>query len=232
MPASFEPPVLVDVDAGVTPPNGTVNRSPSPSSTVQVHTFLPDLVIIDTTQELPVRKELTILFVDIADSTVTVVNKAPEEAFDQVKNFMHIITAVAIDYCGYVKDYEGDGVLLCFKSLTEATQAALAMRETLVRAQANDPQALHARFSLSIGDVVIGLIGTTLKTSVALIGPCINLAARLLKQIPPGGIIATATVVERLRRETPELARQFTLWNERLELKGFQNEMVTAFHIP
>jgi len=214
----------------VTPTTASANGSPS--SNVQVHTFLPDLVIIDTTQELPVRQELTILFVDIADSTGTVVSKAPEDAFEQVKNFMHIITSVAIDYCGYVKDYEGDGVLLCFKSLTEATQAALAMREALVRAQASDSQALHARFSLSIGDVVIGLIGTALKTSVALIGPCINLAARLLKQIPPGGIIATATVVERLRQEAPELAQQFALWNEHLELKGFQNELVTAFYVP
>ena len=112
--------------------------------------------------------------------------------------------------------------------VTEATQAALAIREALARRG----NGFQARFSLNVGHVVIGVIGTALRRSVALIGPSINLAARLLKQIPPGDIIATATVVERLRQETPELAQQFQLWNEQLELKGFHNELVTAFHVP
>jgi class 3 adenylate cyclase len=179
-------------------------------------------------QGLPLRKELTVLFVDIADSTATVVNQTPEEALAQVQSFMQVVTDVAIAYCGDVKDYEGDGALLYFESVTEATQAALAIREALAR-RAN---GLQARFSLNVGHVVIGVIGTALRRSVALIGPSINLAARLLKQIPPGDIIATATIVERLRQETPELARQFQLWNEQLELKGFHNELVTAFHVP
>jgi class 3 adenylate cyclase len=106
------------------------------------------------------------------------------------------------------------------------------MREALACTQEGKRQTLRARFSLNVGDVVIGVIGTALRRSVALIGPSINLAARLLKQIPPGGIIATATVVERLRQEAPELAQQFRLWDEQLELKGFHNELVTAFYVP
>lgn len=168
------------------------------------------------------------LFVDLADSTAAVVNQPPEEALAQVQSFMQIVTDVAIAYCGDVKDYEGDGALLYFESVTEATQAAFAIREALARRT----DGLQARFSLNVGHVIIGVIGTALRRSVALIGPSINLAARLLKQIPPGDIIATAMVIERLRQETPELAQQFQLWNERLELKGFHNELVTAFHVP
>jgi class 3 adenylate cyclase len=178
------------------------------------------------------RKELTVLFVDIADSTTTVVHQPPEVTLALVQSFMEMVTNIALAHCGDVKDYEGDGALLYFESVVEAAQAALAIRDALARMQTPQSDALQARLSLNAGSVVIGVIGTTLRRSVALIGPSINLAARLLKQVPPGGIIATETFVERLRQEAPDLARRFALWNARLELKGFHNELVTAFHVP
>jgi class 3 adenylate cyclase len=225
---------LIDIKAaGTAQP---VSSSPGPTAaqaTAHTHTFLPGLVGSYAVQHgAPTRKQLTVLFVDIADSTVTVVNRPPEEVLTVVQQFMGVVTEVALAHCGDVKDYEGDGALLYFESVTEATQAALAIRDQLARTQAKKLHPLRARFSLNIGDVTIGVIGTALRRSVALIGPSINLASRLLKQIPPGGIIATAAVVEHLRGEAPELARQFTLWNDNLELKGFTNERVAAYHIP
>ena len=229
IPLDLARPVPIDVDAGVSQTDGAHESATSSQATVHAHTFLPGLVSNYATQQgLPIRKELTVLFVDIADSTRAMVTQTPEEALAQVQTFMQVVTDIAIANCGDVKDYEGDGALLYFESVTEAVQAALAIREALNR----KTDGLQARFSLNVGDVVIGVIGTALRRSVALIGPSINLAARLLKQIPPGGIIATATVVERLRQETPALAHQFHIWNEQLELKGFHNELVTAFHVP
>jgi class 3 adenylate cyclase len=219
----------IDIDAGV----AKINRAPQPQPTVHAHTFLSGLVgSYASHQGPPIRRELVVLFVDIADSTVAVVQQSPEAVLAQVQGFMQVVTEIALAYCGDVKDYEGDGALLYFESSTEATQAALAMREALTHTQIGTGIPLQARFSLNVGDVVIGVIGTALRRSVALIGPSINQAARLLKQIPPGGIIATAGFVERLRQETPGLATQFSLWDEHLELKGFHNESVTAFHIP
>jgi class 3 adenylate cyclase len=232
VPLTNEQSVIVDVDAGVNKTNGTTNEFSAAQVTVHAHTFLPGLVSTYAAQQGPTRKELPVLFVDIAESTVTVVNQAPEAVLTQVQTFMQVVTDIAIAYCGDVKDYEGDGALLYFESTAEATRAALAIREALARIQASNSGVLQARFSLNVGDVIIGVIGTALRRSVALIGPSINLAARLLKQIPPGGIIATATVVDRLRHEAPDLAHRFQLWNEHLELKGFHNELVTAFHIP
>lgn len=130
-----------------------------------------------------------------------------------------------------VKDYEGDGAPLYFESVTEATQAAFAIREALANEGPVEATRLRARFSLDTGSVVIGIIGTPLRRSLALIGPSINLAARLLKQIPPDGIIATGAVVEALRRESPALAEKFALLDERLELKGFEHQVVTAWSI-
>ena len=45
------------------------------------------------------------------------------------------MTEIAVAHCGDVKDYEGDGALLYFESVPEATQAAVAIRHALTHAQ-------------------------------------------------------------------------------------------------
>ncbi len=208
-------------------------RSVTDGSPVQhIHSFLPGLVENYVNKhDLPIRRDLTVLFVDIADSTRTIVERTPTEALAFVQGFMGIVTEAALNFCGDVKDYEGDGALLYFESVTEATQAALAIREALAEGKSEADGRVRARLSLDTGSIVIGIIGTALRRSVALIGESINLAARLLKQIPPDGIIATEAVVHQLRDEAPELARKFTILDEKLTLKGFREKTVTAYQI-
>jgi class 3 adenylate cyclase len=233
------PTLPVDVEAeparaghGGSPADAPADGSVGASGAVHTHTFLPGLVENYVNRhELPLKRDLTVLFADIADSTATIVGQSPEAALAFVQRFMGVVTEAALAYCGDVKDYEGDGALLYFESVAEATQAALAIREALTRAAAEDGARLRARLSLDVGSIVIGVIGTPLRRSVALIGPSINLAARLLKQIPPGGIVATAAVVEQLRAEAPALAERFELLDERLELRGFDEEYVTAYSL-
>jgi class 3 adenylate cyclase len=204
----------------------------SPPELAQAYTFLPSLVEhYLTRQELPAKKELAVLFVDLADSTPALLRQPPERAFAAVQRFMEMVTTVALAHCGDVKDYEGDGALLYFASITQATRAALAMRAALVQEPFTTEPVLQARLSLNVGEVMIGVIGSPHRRSVALIGPAISLAARLLKQIPPGSVIAPYAAVERLRQEAPALAEQFHVWGKCLTLKGFEGECVTAYHL-
>jgi class 3 adenylate cyclase len=208
------------------------DASAADSDNAHTHAFLPGLVEnYANRHELPIRRELTVLFADIADSTPAVLGASPDEALRFVQRFMGIVTDAALTYCGDVKDYEGDGALLYFESVTEATQAALSIREALSAENPDTGPPLRARLSLSVGEIVIGVIGTPMRRSVALIGPSINLAARLLKEIPPDGIIATEGVVEKLRSEIPALAERFSLFDEKLELKGFEKQYVKAYAI-
>jgi class 3 adenylate cyclase len=204
----------------------------SPPELAQAYTFLPSLVEhYLTRQELPTKKELAVVFVDLADSTQALLRQPPERAFAAVQRFMEMVTNVALAYCGDVKDYEGDGALLYFASLTQATRAALAIRAALGQEPFTTEPALQARLSLNVGEVVIGVIGSPRRRSVALIGHAISLAARLLKQIPPGGIIAPRAAVEQLQQEAPALADQFHVWGTCLTLKGFEEECVTAYYL-
>jgi class 3 adenylate cyclase len=220
---------------GETPPRpgGAERRfgDTTPAATHR-HTYLPGLVENYVHRyDLPIKRELALLFVDIADSTAAILGKTPEEALAYVQRFMGIVTETALAYCGDVKDYEGDGALLYFESVAEAAQAAFAIRAGLGYGSSDAAGRLRARLSLDVGDIVIGEIGTALRRSVALIGPSINRAARLLKQIPPDGIIATEAIVHRLRAEAPDLAGRFVLLAARLELKGFDRETVTAYTV-
>ena len=204
-----------------------------PPRPAHAHTFLASLTHhYLALQRVPARKELTVLFVDIADSTATVLHQPPEVALALVQRFMEIVTEIALAHCGDVKDYEGDGALLYFESVPEATQAAVAIRNALAHTQPAGHAPLRARLSLNVGSIIVGVIGSALRRSVALIGPSIHIAARLLKHIPPDGIIATEAVVEHLRQEAPAFAQRFEVWDPCLILKGVEDECVSAFHLP
>lgn len=231
--AAGYPTVSLD-QAQTSAPQAAAEPSPAVQTPGHAHTFLPGLAQSYVSQDsAPIKKELTVVFVDIANSTSTIVNQSPERALDLVQGFMAMVTEIALENCGDVKDYEGDGALLYFESVTEAVRAALAIRAALADSRPGNGQpGLQARISLNLGDIIIGVIGVAMRRSVALIGPSINLASRLLKHIPPGGIIATQAALERLSRETPALAERFQPLDRRLELKGFENEYVSTFHIP
>ena len=230
------PTARVDLQA---PPSPGAPREPNESPPTALdgqarfaQAYLPGLVENYANQhKLPIRRELTVLFVDLVDSTSTVLGHSPDQTLAIVQRFMGIVTEVALSCCGDVKDYEGDGALLYFESVTEATEAAIEMRSQLKGESLDGDFRLRARFSLDVGEIVIGEIGTPLRRSMALIGPSINRAARLLKEIPPDGIIATEAIVERLRKEAPAIGERFELLDEKLELKGFEQECVTAYSL-
>lgn len=177
-----------------------------PTPLPEVQTFVPGLVEHSLAQSgLPTRRELAIVFVDIADSTRMVVRQSPEVALATVQRFMRLVTEIALAHCGDVKDCEGDGALLYFGSIVQAALAALAIRTALGEEQQPGNLPVQARLSVHVGDVIIGEIGSPLRRSVAIIGPAVSLAARLLKHIPPRGRDRTtggdrATPARRARR--------------------------------
>jgi class 3 adenylate cyclase len=198
----------------------------------EVETFVPGLVTHSLAQpEQSIQRELAIVFVDIADSTRMVVRQAPEVALAIVQRVRRLVTEIALAHCGDVKDYEGDGALLYFGSIVHAAKAALALRAALGEDHRRGNLPVQARLSVHVGDVIIGEIGSPLRRSVAVIGPAVSLAARLLKHIPPGGVIAPQAAIERLQRDAPDVAAHFQLFGPCLVLRGFEEECVIAYHI-
>ena len=170
------------------------------------------------------RRRLATLFADIAGSTRLVVHHEPETVLGVFQCFAELVSDIALAHRGHVKDFEGDGVLLYFDSAVDAAEAALAIRAALDREQCDTgcggrPGA-PARLALTVGDVAIGVVGPPIHPAVALVGPSVNLGARLLKAVPPGGVAASAELVAALEVEAPWLARRFTLLDRAYDVPG------------
>lgn len=180
---------------------------------------------------LPARLRLATLFVDIVGSMRLLARHPPEAVLGFVQRFMRMVTEVALAYCGDVKDFEGDGALLYFESTAEAAAAALAIRDALAGGRECGGTAcpVSARLSLTVGDVVLGEIGTAGRRAVTLVGPSVSVGARLLKQIAPGGIIVSGEVVDELRDTAPELAERCRLLQTTFEVPGADGIQVATY---
>lgn len=182
---------------------------------------------------LPARRRLTTVFVDIAGSTSLLVHNQPEAVLGVVQCFLKLVAEVASAFTGDVKDYEGDGALLYFDAPRDGVEAALAIRAALADGRCDagcgGGPGVKARISLTVGEVVVGLVGSSSRPGIALVGPSVNVGSRLLKQVPPGGIITTGEVFETLRREAPCLAEEFRLVDAKFEVPGADGMTVATY---
>jgi class 3 adenylate cyclase len=191
-------------------PEAHVARAPAAQQAAE-SLFLPRLAgqTFLEGHELPTKQEMVPLFVDMVGSTRLVFEKSPEEVLALMQAFMEVVIDIGAYHCGDVHDFEGDGALLYFAGAGEAVPAAFRLREELARRRERMPGLPPPRLSLDVGLLVIGVVGTRFRQTVSLVGPAVHTAARILKLAPPGGIAATSAIVERARRENPELAARF-----------------------
>jgi class 3 adenylate cyclase len=170
------------------------------------------------------RRRLVTLFVDIAGSTRLLVHHPQETVLGVIQCFAELVTELALAHRGRVKDFEGDGVLLYFKSPVDAAEAALAIHAALERehceAGCGGGPGAPVRMSLTLGEVAVGAVGPAAHRALALVGPSVNLGARLLKMVPPGGIAVSAEMIAALESEAPALAERFRLLDPAFEVPG------------
>jgi len=159
--------------------------------------------------ELPLRREMAVLFVDMVGSTRLVFERSPEEVLAVMQAFMEVVIDVGAYHCGDVHDFEGDGALLYFEGAGEAVPAAFRLRDALARRREQVAGLPLPRLSLDAGPIVIGVVGTRFRRTVSLVGPSLHTAARILKLAPPGGIAGTESIVAQARVANPELASEF-----------------------
>jgi class 3 adenylate cyclase len=186
---------------------------------------------------LPTRRRLTTLFVDIAGSTNLLVHHPPEVVLSVVQGFMALVTEVASSHAGTVKDFEGDGALVYFASVKNAVRAALAIRKKLADGRCNisrrDGPGITARMSITVGDVVVGVVGSPTRQGIALVGPSVNIGARLLKHAPLGAIIASGEVVAELQEQgARELAADFQPLDAAFAVPGADGLTVATYLVP
>jgi predicted ATPase/class 3 adenylate cyclase len=148
------------------------------------------------------RKQVTVLFCDIVDSSYLAQRLDPE-GMHQLMDQMLRLTAEAVHrYEGTVNQYLGDGLMALFGAPValedhafRAVQAALAIQETIAgyntQLLRHHGVEMHLRLGLNTGLVVVGRIGDDLRMDYTAVGNTTHLAARMQALAAPGTILLT-----------------------------------------
>lgn len=136
------------------------------------------------------RRELTVLFSDIAGFTTFSESLPPEELVLVLNEYLSAMTEIVFRNDGTLDKYEGDAVMAFWGAPIEldnnalhACTAAVEMQEKLVdirnKWSAEGKPTVHVRIGLNTGDMVVGNMGGTGKFDYTVIGDSVNLGSRL-----------------------------------------------------
>jgi class 3 adenylate cyclase len=149
------------------------------------------------------RKQVTVLFADIKDSTELIKDLDPEAAQQLLDPALHIMMEAVHRFEGTVNQVLGDGIMALFGAplahedhALRACYAALtvqtAMREYTEAVRRAHGIELRIRVGLNAGEVVVRAIGNDLHMDYSAVGQTTHLAARMEQLATPGTIRLTA----------------------------------------
>src|SRR5262249_39291163 len=145
------------------------------------------------------RKQVTVLFADIKDSTELIRDRDPEAAQKLLDPPLHHMMDAVHRYEGTVNQVLGDGIMALFGApiaredhALRACYAALAMQAAM-RAYTEEVRRAHGlelriRVGLNSGEVVVRAIGNDLHMDYSAVGQTTHLAARMEQLASPGSI--------------------------------------------
>ena len=167
------------------------------------------------------RRQVTVLFADIAGFTSLAEERDPEEVHQIVDRCFEAITAEVHRFEGTINQYTGDGVMALFgapiaheDSARRAVHAALgiqrALRDLSREIEARQGPAIRMRIGLNTGPVVVGRIGDDLRMDYTAVGDTTNVAARLQQAARPGGVLVSESTLRAIGGffETLDLGEQ------------------------
>src|SRR5215475_14497983 len=152
------------------------------------------------------RKQVTVLFADLKDSTELIKDLDPEAAQQLLDPALHHIMDAVHRFEGTVNQVLGDGIMALFGApiahedhALRACYAALAM-QTAMRDYTEAVRRAHGlelriRVGLHAGEVVVRTIRNDLHMDYSAVGETTHLAARMEQLATPGTIRLTAATV-------------------------------------
>jgi class 3 adenylate cyclase/tetratricopeptide (TPR) repeat protein len=218
--------LAIDEDGAVLVWTGEVSNTP-PTSAPPAHpadraplTYTPphltDKILAGRPALAGERKQVTVLFADLKDSTELIRGLDPEAAQQLLDPALHHMMDAVHRFEGTVNQVLGDGIMALFGApiahedhALRACYAALAM-QTAMRTYTEEVRRirgleLHMRVGLNSGEVVVRAISNDLHMDYSAVGETTHLAARMEQLATPGSIrlsAATLRLVEGLVQVT------------------------------
>jgi class 3 adenylate cyclase/predicted ATPase len=152
------------------------------------------------------RRQLTVLFCDLVDSTALARRLDPEELRAVVRAYQATCAKVIARFEGQIAQYLGDGLLVYFgyplaheDDAQRAVRAGLGMVEALGQLNTRLGQErgvqLAVRLGIHTGLVVVGEVGGGPRQEQLALGETPNLAARLQGLAAPNTLVLSAATV-------------------------------------
>ncbi len=150
----------------------------------------PDTLPVPPERDQAERRQLTVMFCDLVDSTALSRRLDPEDLQEVVRRFLDACSQAIGRFNGYIAKYMGDGMLVYFgyphaheHDAERAVHAGLAILDTVKALHQANPHpefGIAARIGVATGHVMVGeLMGQDTATERSVFGETPNLAARL-----------------------------------------------------
>jgi class 3 adenylate cyclase/tetratricopeptide (TPR) repeat protein len=157
------------------------------------------------------RRLVTILFCDVKGSTAMAEGLDPEEVLEVMDGAFEFLIAPVYRREGTLARLMGDAILAFFgaplaheddperaiRAGLEIVAGAQAYAQEL--AQERGLRGFNVRVGINTGLVVVGEVGSDLRTEYTAMGDAVNLAARMEQNAPPGGILITHATYRHVR---------------------------------
>jgi len=141
------------------------------------------------------RRNMTVLFADLVESTRMIDGRDPEELMDGLAAYRMAIREAVDRFGGFILHHLGDGVIVCFgypigneDAAERAVRAALAIADAVAKLTAG-PVALRVRVGIATGVIVSQANPATDRIEDNFTGAALNIAARLQSVAEPGQVV-------------------------------------------
>lgn len=152
------------------------------------------------------RRQVAVLFADLADFTVLSQSLDPEQLRDVVNRFYAVADAIIEGHGGTVDKHLGDGVMALFGApvahdddCLRAVRTAFDLHAAMQTLSTDIGRKLELHAGIACGEVVAGPVGRGGNGEYTALGDCVNLAARL-DSLASAGQTFLAADVERIVR--------------------------------
>ncbi len=143
------------------------------------------------------RKQVTVMFCDMAEFTSLVEELGPEKGYALMDQIYEILIHKVHDYQGTVNEMTGDGIMALFGAPVaiedgpqRAVRSSLAIHREM--AKFNDEieetslATVKMRIGIHTGPVVVGTLGNDLRVEFKAVGDTVNIASRIESLAIPG----------------------------------------------
>jgi class 3 adenylate cyclase len=152
------------------------------------------------------RREVTVLFADLAGFTPFSEAHEPDEVHAMlVEYFGELTPLIAEQFGGEVHEFVGDQIFAIFNKAGDqpdhavrAARAGLELQHVAERIRAAHPDWPRFRVGINTGPVLAGVVGERGHRVHGVFGDTVNVGARLEGQAPVGGVLVGETTLAQL----------------------------------